>query len=49
MTTSRRRNSTPARAKGLLDQLERSFLHALRSAEGEAAPTALLWADADKQ
>jgi hypothetical protein len=49
MTTSRRRNSTPPRAKGLLDQLERSFLHALRSAEGEAAPTALLWADADKQ
>lgn len=49
-STSRRRNSTqPSHAKGLLDQLEKSFLHALRSGEGEAAPAALLWADADKQ
>jgi hypothetical protein len=30
-------------AKWLLDQLEKSFLHALRSGEGEAAPAALLW------
>lgn len=48
--TSRRRSTTPPpHAKGLLDQLEKSFLHALRSGEGEAAPAALLWADADKQ
>jgi hypothetical protein len=33
----------------LLDQLEKSFLHALRKGEGEVAPAALLWADADKQ
>ena len=51
MTTSssRRRASTPPRARGLVDALEHSFLHALRSGEGEAAPAALLWADADKQ
>ena len=50
MTTSRRRSTNPPpHAKGLLDQLEKSFLHALRSGEGEAAPAALLWADADKQ
>ena len=48
-TSSRRRTSTPPRARGLVDALEHSFLHALRSAEGEAAPAALLWADADKQ
>ncbi len=49
-STSRRRSTTPPpHAKGLLDQLEKSFLHALRSGEGEAAPAALLWADADKQ
>ncbi|WP_223643832.1 BREX-1 system phosphatase PglZ type B [Corallococcus sp. EGB] len=49
-STSRRRStSPPPHAKGLLDQLEKSFLHALRSGEGEAAPAALLWADADKQ
>lgn len=48
-TSSRRRASTPPRARGLVDALEHSFLHALRSAEGEAAPAALLWADADKQ
>lgn len=49
-STSRRRSTTPpSHAKGLLDQLEKSFLHALRSGEGEAAPAALLWADADKQ
>jgi len=33
----------------LLDQLEKSFLHALRSGEGEAAPAALLWPDPDRQ
>lgn len=50
MTSSAsRRRSPPSHAKGLLDQLEKSFLHALRSGEGEAAPVALLWADADKQ
>lgn len=49
MTTSRRRASTPPRARGLVDALEHSFLHALRSAEGEAAPAALLWADAERQ
>lgn len=49
-STSRRRSATqPSDAKGLLDQLEKSFLHALRTGEGEAAPAALLWADADKQ
>lgn len=49
-SASRRRSTTPpSHAKGLLDQLEKSFLHALRSGEGEAAPAALLWADADKQ
>jgi len=48
-TSSRRRTSTPPRARGLVDALEHSFLHALRSGEGEAAPAALLWADADKQ
>lgn len=48
-TSSRRRVSTLPRARGLVDALEQSFLHALRSAEGEAAPAALLWADADKQ
>ncbi|HCF57339.1 MAG TPA: BREX-1 system phosphatase PglZ type B, partial [Myxococcales bacterium] len=47
--TSRRRNTPPPHAKGLLDQLEKSFLHALRRGEGEAPPAALLWADADKQ
>lgn len=50
MSHSRRRSTNPPpHAKGLLDQLEKSFLHALRSGEGEAAPAALLWADADKQ
>lgn len=49
ITSSRRRASALPRARGLLDALEHSFLHALRSAEGEAAPAALLWADADKQ
>jgi hypothetical protein len=49
VTTSRRRSTKPPRARGLVDALEHSFLHALRSAEGEAAPAALLWADADKQ
>ncbi|MFO0554580.1 MAG: BREX-1 system phosphatase PglZ type B [Polyangiaceae bacterium] len=48
-TSSRRRASTPPRARGLVDALEHSFVHALRSGEGEAAPAALLWADADKQ
>jgi hypothetical protein len=49
-STSRRRSTTPPpHAKGLLDQLEKSFLYALRSGEGEATPAALLWADADKQ
>ena len=49
-STSRRRSTAPPpHVKGLLDQLEKSFLHALRSGEGEAAPAALLWADADKQ
>ena len=34
-STSRRRSTTPPpHAKGLLDQLEKSFLHALRSGEG---------------
>lgn len=48
--TSRRRNTTrPPTAKGLIDQLEKSFRHALRSGDGEAAPAALLWADADGQ
>jgi hypothetical protein len=48
--TSRRRSTTPPPSgKGLLDQLEKSFLHALRSGEGEATPAALLWADPDKQ
>jgi hypothetical protein len=32
-----------------LDALEHSFLHALRTAEGEAAPAALLWPDPDRQ
>lgn len=45
----RRRSTTAPNVKGLLDQLERSFLHALRSGDGEAAPAALLWADADAQ
>lgn len=49
MTARRRSTNPPSNVKGLLDQLERSFLHALRSGEGEAAPAALLWADADKQ
>lgn len=51
MTSSspRRRSTPPPHAKGLLDQLEKSFLNALRSGEGEAAPAALLWADPDKQ
>lgn len=49
MTTSRRRASTAPRARGLVDALDHSFLHALRSAEGETAPAALLWADADRQ
>ena len=50
MSSARRRSAgPPPRAKGMLDQLERSFLHALRSGEGEAAPAALLWADADQQ
>jgi hypothetical protein len=35
--------------KGLVAQLEKSFVHALRSGEGEVAPVALLWADADRQ
>ena len=48
-TSSRRRASTPPRARGLVDALEHSFVHALRSGEGEAAPAALLWADADRQ
>lgn len=48
-TSRRRKTNPPPGAKGLLDQLERSFSHALRSGEGEAAPAALLWADADKQ
>jgi hypothetical protein len=48
--TSRRRSTTPPPSgKGLLDQLEKSFLHALRGGEGEASPAALLWADPDKQ
>jgi hypothetical protein len=49
VTTSRRRSGPPPRARGFVDALEQSFLHALRSAEGEAAPAALLWTDADKQ
>ncbi len=49
MTTSRQRASTPPRARGLVDALEHSFLHALRTAEGESAPAALLWADVDRQ
>lgn len=48
MTTSRAR-SAPARARGLLDALEQSFLDALRTPDGSAAPAALLWADADRQ
>lgn len=48
-TSSRRRASTSPRARGLVDALEHSFVHALRTAEGEAAPAALLWADADRQ
>jgi hypothetical protein len=48
-TFNRGRTSTPTRSRGLVDALENSFLHALRSAEGETAPAALLWADADKQ
>lgn len=48
--SSRRRSTNPPpNVNGLLDQLEKSFLHVLRSGEGEAAPVALLWADADKQ
>lgn len=47
--TSRRRPSTPPRSRGLVDALEDSFHHSLRSGEGEAGPAALLWADADKQ
>lgn len=48
--TSRRRSTTPTpHVKGLLDQLEKSFLYALRSGEGEVPPAALLWADPDKQ
>ena len=47
---SRRRMTTSSpHVKGLIDQLEKSFLHALRSGEGEAAPAALLWPDVDKQ
>ncbi len=52
MTSSsfrRRSTTTPSHAKGLLDQLEKSFLHTLRIGDGEAAPAALLWPDADKQ
>jgi hypothetical protein len=49
MTARRRSTHPPSHAKGLVDQLEKSFLHALRSGEGEAPPAALLWADADKQ
>lgn len=48
-TSRRRKTNPPPHAKGLLDQLERSFSHSLRSGEGEAAPAALLWADADGQ
>jgi hypothetical protein len=49
MATSGRRNSTPDRARGLVDALEHSFIDALRGPEGIAAPAALLWADADRQ
>jgi hypothetical protein len=36
-------SSPPPHEKRLLDQPEKSFLHALRSGEGEAAPAARLW------
>lgn len=48
MTNSRRRSVLP-RARGLLDALEQSFLDALRTPDGSAAPAALLWADVDRQ
>lgn len=44
-----RRPSGPPRARGLLDALEQSFVDALRAPDGSAAPSALLWADADRQ
>lgn len=49
MTISRSRNGTPPRAQGLMEALEHSFLDALRTPDGVAAPAALLWADADQQ
>lgn len=44
-----RRPSGPPRARGLLDALEQSFVDALRAPDGSAAPSALLWADAERQ
>jgi hypothetical protein len=49
VSSSSRRNGTPPRAGGLLDALEQSFLDALRTPDGSAAPAALLWADPDRQ
>lgn len=50
MTASRRRaSSAPPHSRGLLDALEHSFRQALRTAEGEATPAALLWPDPDSQ
>lgn len=47
---SRRRSTTPPpRPKTLPEQLERSFQHAARSADGEMEPVALLWTDPDSQ
>jgi hypothetical protein len=48
-SSRRRSTSPPLHVKGLLDQLEKSFLHSQRSGEGEAPPAALLWADSDRQ
>lgn len=43
------RRGASARAKGLLEALEASFVEALRTPEGTAEPVALLWTDADGQ
>jgi len=49
MSIRPRRPSAPPRARGLLDALEQSFVDALRTPDGSVAPSALLWADADRQ
>ena len=49
MTSRFRGAPPPSRTGRLVDALESSFHNALRHANDEAAPAALLWADADNQ